>query len=702
MALKPGDTFGRYTIVSRPTSAGVREVFHAFDNHLKRSVTLELLRRGPDESSEDAEARFLREARRSAQLAHPHVRQVYDLGEIAGLPFIAMEYVDGRTLADCCAAPSVGAVEKLHWLLAAARGLAAAHKRGVIHGDVNPSNILVSTDDVVKVADFGLVNHKSVADPSSTTSEPSAASKVALLEAALFTAPEQLAGADADASSDQFAWGLTAFTVLSGENPRLFDPLLVAPITPINRKVPAVSATAGAVVMKALRIDRAERYPTMQALADELGEALNRSTLGPVPAGEESPAEPATSVSVASARPAAEPGDTFGDFVVQQDPAEARGATVIVVARAPSGELVDVKVLSPESRADPTVRNRFMQEVQALARITSRHSLALIDFGKTDHDDLYFVMEHVVAEGLDRRLARRGPFSIPDAVSYVVQACEAVAEVNDLTIVHGDLSPSSLRLATDEAAQPRIVVVDFALTRASAEWIGPYAAPEQLRGEEADARTDVWGLGLTLFTLLAGDPTGAPALRSRRRDVPSGLEATVARCLEGKRDARFASVRELASALRMYLSHQGEPPFTPAPHGVRDREVRLAWLARGRIAELAARGLAMEAIRAQMETSIVRPVPVPTKELERISGHWDLPVWALEGILHEALAGAEGEPWEEPRLASTPPPAITRDDAPVMSSVETPPPDALRTAALQNAMDDAKGNGKSSAPAPKS
>jgi serine/threonine protein kinase len=380
------------------------------------------------------------------------------------------------------------------------------------------------------------------------------------------------------------------------------------------------------------------------------------------------------------------PGVAFGDFVVFGSPA-TRGATLLAAARHPSGRVVDIKVLAPNLAGEPVIRDRFVGEARVLTMITSRHSVAAIDFGKTEAEVLYLVLEHFDGENLADRLVRRGPLAVTDAVSYVQQACDAVAEANDQGFVHGDLNPGSLLLVMDAAKQPRIIVRDFGLTRPFLPWIGPCAAPEQIRGEEADARTDVWGLGATLYMLLAGDLAHAPDLRSQRRDLPPGLHAVVAKCLDGDKDARFANARELSRALRLYSTNPGR--------GVRDREVRLVWSARDHIAKLVTSGLTMDAVKTEMERWIVWPLAIDPNVLTTIASKWDLPLWALQAVAHEAEE-ADGVPTAETPFVPDAQPAIASDDvAANASQAETPAPDALRAAAVAKALTKAKRDGES-------
>src|SRR5690606_9440242 len=137
-----------------------------------------------------------------------------------GALYVAMEYVEGKTLRALLAGSSAPLKKKLRWLLEAARALEAAHKAGLLDRDVKPEKIMVRSDGTVKVLDFGIARRlESQADPDKATelaSIPTLTEEGALIGTPLYMAPEQLRAEDLDARSDQFAWGVVAYELLSG------------------------------------------------------------------------------------------------------------------------------------------------------------------------------------------------------------------------------------------------------------------------------------------------------------------------------------------------------------------------------------------------------------------------------------------------------------------------------------------------------
>lgn len=230
----------RYRVESRLARGGMGTVYRATDIRLDRTVALKVMR---DELAEDAEfvARFIREAKSAARLAHPNVVAVFDQGEDAGRVFLAMEFVEGRTLGDLIrergALPPQTALAILQPVLAA---LAAAHRAGLVHRDIKPENVLLADDGRVKVADFGLARAVS----SATTHT---AAHGVLLGTVAYLAPEQVQRGVADARSDVYAAGVLLFEMLTGRQPFTGDNPITVAYQHVHDDVPAPSTLAPGV-----------------------------------------------------------------------------------------------------------------------------------------------------------------------------------------------------------------------------------------------------------------------------------------------------------------------------------------------------------------------------------------------------------------------------------------------------------------------
>lgn len=251
-----------------------------------------------------------------------------------------------------------------------------------------------------------------------------------------------------------------------------------------------------------------------------------------------------------------------------------------------------IKILLPQAARNADVAARFVREGRAAARIRSEHVARVTDVGTLADGKPYMVMEFLEGEDLAHVLRKRGPLPVVEAVDYVLQACEAIAEAHSLHIVHRDIKPGNLFLTRRADGSPCTKVLDFGISKMhSAESLGGtpqdfqgtlptlilgtplYMSPEQIRSSrDVDARADIWALGVVLFELLTGITPFARAtlpevviavttessrtLRQTRSELPYELEAVVLRCLEKDPAKRYANLGELAAALQ---------PFGP-PH----------------------------------------------------------------------------------------------------------------------------------------
>jgi eukaryotic-like serine/threonine-protein kinase len=298
----PTPRIGRYRIVGRLGQGGMGLVHAAHDDELDRAVAIKVLRR--DLAGADARARFLREAQALARLSHPNVVQVYEVGHHDDEIYIAMELVEGITLRKWCAAEVRSWREIVRVFHGAGRGLAAAHRAGLVHRDFKPDNVLISTGDDgeprPRVVDFGVAHFE--VEPAGTSAPSWVASASgsmtqpgSVMGTVAYMAPEQRWGLRADARADQYAFALSLYEALHGHRPPV-----ESPTTERNASVPSgaldlrpperVSTRSHAstrerpvpkwlrsVLERAMATDADERWESMDELLDALAGPKRRA-----------------------------------------------------------------------------------------------------------------------------------------------------------------------------------------------------------------------------------------------------------------------------------------------------------------------------------------------------------------------------------------------------------------------------------------
>lgn len=297
--LRRGDGIGRYVVLQPLGVGGMGVVYAAYDPELDRKVAVKLVQTAQlVVESGHSKAMVIREAQAIARIAHPNVVAVHDVGSIAEHVFIAMEFIEGQTLREWARHnarpsperpwPEVGD-QIVDLLLQAGRGLAAAHKAGVVHRDLKPGNVAVGRDGRVRVLDFGLAHlrDKTIvptsvlerADALWTRDRDAEATDGVLAGTPAYMSPEQLAGQTADARSDQFSFCVTAYEALYGDRPfagttvdELARALHDGTIEDAPRSSP-VPSRLRAVLLRGLAREPAERWPSMDALLTEMARA---------------------------------------------------------------------------------------------------------------------------------------------------------------------------------------------------------------------------------------------------------------------------------------------------------------------------------------------------------------------------------------------------------------------------------------------
>jgi len=283
--LPNGARLGRYVVTGCVGAGGMGVVYSAWDPDLDRRVALKVLR--PELSIESgSRARLLREARAMAQLSHPNVVPIYDVGVVEDHVFIAMELVEGVTLRNKLDRTTPWRTV-VNTYLQAARGLAAAHAAGLVHRDFKPDNVLFGNDGRIRVVDFGLVSLEPIEMSPPISSEvmrsglgPHVETTVgSVLGTPAYMAPEAMRGELTDARADQFSFCVALFQGLYGVYPHsgatLAERVDQITIGAIARPVgSAVPERVYRVLVRGLSARPGDRYRSMEALANALEHAI--------------------------------------------------------------------------------------------------------------------------------------------------------------------------------------------------------------------------------------------------------------------------------------------------------------------------------------------------------------------------------------------------------------------------------------------
>jgi tetratricopeptide (TPR) repeat protein len=482
---------GRFAVLETLGAGGMGVVLAAYDPQLDRRVAIKMLH---DNISESHGARLEREARAMAQLNHPNVVTVHETGMFEGRLYIAMEFVEGQTLAAWLRARPRERGEILDVLVQAGRGLAAAHAVGLVHRDFKPDNVLVGNDGRVRVSDFGLVSEvgessdhhaamtpvenqrKAIAIEPRRGGAPTAKSSLtvtgALMGTPLYMAPEQHDGRSADAKADQFSYCVTLWQALCDQAPYGADTYedLVRNVTGGKLRPPPrgarVSNKIRAILTRGLSSTPADRYPSMQALLDVL-ERARRPIRWPIYAGVAGVAATAAVVGVMAlggesdrcAAGAARIANVWDD---------KRKQTIAGVAMSPtiarSGELWKMIEANVDRFASSwTARHRAICEATQSAEMLDLR-MRCLDRRLVDLDALAVrLAEPPTAESLNRAVDAT-------AALHGLDDCDDIERLRN-----------AAPLPDDPAARTRIVEIERALAEAEAlDKLGRYAQAREI------------------------------------------------------------------------------------------------------------------------------------------------------------------------------------------------------------------------------
>ncbi|HEV8591215.1 MAG TPA: protein kinase, partial [Pyrinomonadaceae bacterium] len=286
-----GKTYAQYRILSSIGAGGMGEVFLAEDTVLRRKTALKFLAVGLRSKPENLE-RFLREARAASALNHPNICTIYEINAEAEAPFIAMEYIEGETVAQMIARRRRSIRQSAEIMIEVVAALAEAHDAGIIHRDIKPANIIVNKRGHTKILDFGLAKETVESDPGRV--KQTLTREGVVLGTAVYMSPEQARGQEIVGRTDVWSVGVCLYEMLTRRQPFTGESSAdtISAILRLDPPSPAtiyadISAEMDRIVMKCLRKNREDRYWPVELLADlknlraSVADGLNDIEIGP-------------------------------------------------------------------------------------------------------------------------------------------------------------------------------------------------------------------------------------------------------------------------------------------------------------------------------------------------------------------------------------------------------------------------------------
>jgi RIO-like serine/threonine protein kinase len=288
-------SIGRFRIDAPLGSGGMADVHRAYDPLLERPVALKVVRTNRRRDDPQRMRRVLREARAAAALTHPNTVTIFEVGEADGEVFIAMELLSGEVLREILGRAGVALDLKLRWLLQAARALQAAHERGLVHRDVKPDNMFVCSDGTLKLLDFGIAKRDEDDSQETQADRDVAPSSLRTADGRRvgtprYMAPEQHAGQATDPRTDEYAWGLVAFELLTGLHPgvsqatspigtpRPDSSLEANRVATLLARVPELPGPLASAIARALETRKDEMAPIVAVLEAAVDGQRDRAT----------------------------------------------------------------------------------------------------------------------------------------------------------------------------------------------------------------------------------------------------------------------------------------------------------------------------------------------------------------------------------------------------------------------------------------
>lgn len=507
---------GRYEYLEVIGEGGMATVYRGVQKSLNRSVAIKVLSADLSDNPSIIK-RFKRESLIIARLNHPNIIHVIDKGTTSsGRPVFIMEFVEGQTLSDVIQQGALTFNRKMDLLIQVCKGLAYAHKLGVIHRDIKPANILVDNEGNARLLDFGIASFFK----DKHANEESETKLVMGTEA--YMAPEQHLGiAETSELSDVYSLGVVIYELLTGHLP-------VAPLKSLTTLVPDAPEELNSLVMQCLSKHREDRPSSVEDVKNIILRVMQGQHLGQDQ--QDRAGEGLTAIE-----------NRFGLLdVIRED---RYGAVYLYEEKSTNNLLVIKKKVG---------RSSGLKEAKLLSQLKHPN---IANIHGTSHKGRVFiiVMEYIAGGTLQDRLIE--PMPLASFLVLANQICDGMAFAHKNRVVHGNLRPSNILLTSN--LQPKLT--DFGLDehyRLASDKESWY----QLEGEEKNELADIYSLGAIFFHALTGVPpeirSGAVVIPKVFNTLEEDLQALLMRMLDKDPLQRPQSIDAVQSELYLLATDQ--------------------------------------------------------------------------------------------------------------------------------------------------
>ncbi|MCB9421233.1 MAG: serine/threonine protein kinase [Ardenticatenaceae bacterium] len=548
----------------------IARFYRGTDTHTGKHVAIRILKPEFATGRPEIAQMFLRETELLKQLNHPNIETFLDVVQEQENFYAISEFVKGGTIQSLLDQQGQLAIKQTVQIgLDLCDALTRVHRLGIIHRDLKPSTILLTEEGTPKLTGFGIAYTKTM---------PNTVKQGGFVGTVYYASPETCQGKEIDERTDIWSFGVVLYEMLTGQLPfdspndkETIQGILTQPVPDPSRLRPDLPPSLAHLIQLMLQKDVSKRIPSIRLVGSQLEAILYDRDMGTGMVGITT--ENLLFADTAVPTPTS-PGSTIlQNRFVQEEPFAMGGMGTLYRGQDLStGKIVAIKRLKSELVAySPETVTRFFREGEALRQLNHPNIVKILAMVE-DKEHPVIIMEHISGGDLQQLLDNESPLPLLRVLDIGLEIADALTRAHHLNILHRDIKPANVLLAADGTTR----LIDFGIARLeqretritrTGEIIGTiaYLSPEVFRGEELDARSDIWAFGILLYELLAGRPpfTGGqmaatlmailndpiPDLVQYRPDTPHELVTLIEQMLIKDREQRIDSMRLVAAKL---------------------------------------------------------------------------------------------------------------------------------------------------------